>query len=65
MLQPARVNFITIGKSADVNEQTAAYVLKMMVQAIGQAVKKEQSIKISLKIGFIKITGSGHITFKS
>jgi|LauGreDrversion4_2_1035121.scaffolds.fasta_scaffold575385_2 hypothetical protein len=54
-----RINFYSIGKAAEVSEQTAAFVLKQLISAIGQAVKKEISMKINMRVGHLKITGNG------
>jgi hypothetical protein len=56
---PARINFSSIAKVAEVNEQTAAFVLKQLIAAMTQAVKKEMTMKINLRLGHLKIQGNG------
>jgi hypothetical protein len=58
-MQSTRINFSSIGKVAEVSEQTAAFVLKQLISAITQAVKKELTMKINLRVGHIKISGNG------
>jgi hypothetical protein len=58
-MNATRINFSSIGKVAEVSEQTAAFVLRQLIQAIMQAVKKEISLKINMKVGHLKISGSG------
>lgn len=58
-MNTTRINFSSIGKVAEVSEQTAAFVLRQLIQAIMQAVKKELAMKINMKVGHLKIAGSG------
>ena len=58
-MNATRINFSSIGKVAEVSEQTAAFVLRQLIQAIMQAVKKEIPMKINMKVGHLKIAGSG------
>jgi len=58
-MNATRINFSSIGKVAEVSEQTAAFVLRQLIQAIMQAVKKELAMKINMKVGHLKIAGSG------
>ena len=54
-LNPTRINFSSIGKVAEVTEQMAALVLKQLISAMTQAVKKEMTMKINLRLGHLKI----------
>lgn len=58
-MQSTRINFFSIGKVAEVSEQTAAFVLRQLIVAMTQAVKKEITMKINLKVGHLKIAGNG------
>lgn len=62
---PVRVNFHSIAKASDVTESGAAFVLKQLLLAMTTAVKKEVSIKLNLKVGFIKVNQSGSVSFLS
>lgn len=55
-MQPTRINFFSIAKAAEVSEQTAAFVLKQVIVAISLAVKKEQNVKLNLRLGTLKIS---------
>jgi hypothetical protein len=62
---PIKVNFGTISKSAEVTENGAAFVLKSILLAIQQCVKKEVAVKLNLKLGLIKINSLGTLVFQS
>jgi hypothetical protein len=62
---PVKVNFQSIAKVAETTETGAAFILKQILLAINQCIKKEVSIKLNMKLGLIKINASGSLTFSS
>jgi hypothetical protein len=63
-MSPTRINFFSIAKVAEVSEQTAAFVMKQVLAAIALAVKKDQNIKLNLRVGSLKVSaGSSQLSF--
>ncbi len=60
-----RVNFGSISKVCELSESGIAFVLKQILGALSNAVKRDMSAKLNLRLGTLKISSSGILTFHS